>query len=153
MLSYSESFQSLKYRVFQKELYNGIPNGSVASITKTFVLKCLQNIHRSTPGTMDSLYTFKCKMFRNNSHTVIFGIPLYSSFWNALHYQWKSHWTVAIPVKTRCVLLHCDSSKHGTCPQANYTDRATAAYERNRCQLFRIGGATWSALRILTSVF
>jgi hypothetical protein len=29
-----------------------------------------------TPGTMDSLYTFKCKHFCNSSHTVTFGIPL-----------------------------------------------------------------------------
>jgi hypothetical protein len=33
-----------------------------------------------------------------------------------MHYQWKSHWTVTIPGKTRCVLLHDDSSKHCTCP-------------------------------------
>jgi hypothetical protein len=32
------------------------------------------------------------------------------------HYQWKSHWTVTIPGKTRRVLLHHDGSKHCTCP-------------------------------------
>jgi hypothetical protein len=31
-----------------------------------------------------------------------FGLP---------HYQWKSHWTLTIRGKTRCVLLHFDSSK------------------------------------------
>jgi hypothetical protein len=66
--------------------------------------------------TMDSLYAFKCKHFRNTSHTVTFGIPLWSSFWNTLRYQCKSHWAVAIPGKTRCVLLRYDSSKHCTCP-------------------------------------
>jgi hypothetical protein len=34
---------------------------------------------------------------------------------------------------------------HGLSPQANYTDRATAACRRSECQLLRIEGATWSA--------
>jgi hypothetical protein len=34
---------------------------------------------------------------------------------------------------------------HGMSPQANYTDRATAACRRSDCQLLRIEGATWSA--------
>jgi hypothetical protein len=34
---------------------------------------------------------------------------------------------------------------HGLSPQANYTDRATAACRRSDCQLVRIEGATWSA--------
>jgi hypothetical protein len=33
----------------------------------------------------------------------------------------------------------------GLSPQANYTDRATAACRRSYCQLLRIEGATWSA--------
>jgi hypothetical protein len=32
---------------------------------------------------------------------------------------------------------------HGLSPQANYTDRATAACRRSDCQLVRIEGATW----------
>jgi hypothetical protein len=40
----------------------------------------------------------------------------HSSIWNTLHYQWKSHRKVSIPGKTRCVLLHYDSSKHCICP-------------------------------------
>jgi hypothetical protein len=43
-----------------------------------------------------------------------------SRFWEPLHYQWKSHWTVTIPGKTRCVLLHRDSSKHCTCPMNKF---------------------------------
>jgi hypothetical protein len=34
---------------------------------------------------------------------------------------------------------------HGLSPQANYTDRATAACRRSECQLLQIEGATWSA--------
>jgi hypothetical protein len=34
---------------------------------------------------------------------------------------------------------------HGLSPQANSTDRATAACRRSDCQLVRIEGATWSA--------
>jgi hypothetical protein len=37
---------------------------------------------RLTPRTVDSLHYFKCKSSRNTRHTVIFGIPLWSSFWN-----------------------------------------------------------------------
>jgi hypothetical protein len=33
-------------------------------------------------------------------------------------------------------------------PQANYTDRATAAYRRSGCELLQIEGVTWSAQRI-----
>jgi hypothetical protein len=42
---------------------------------------------------------------------------------------------------------------HGPSPQANYTDRATAAFRRSNCQLLRIKGATWLAWRIPTAVF
>jgi hypothetical protein len=34
---------------------------------------------------------------------------------------------------------------HGLSPQANYTDRATAACRRSDCQLLRIECAMWSA--------
>jgi hypothetical protein len=37
-------------------------------------------------------------------------------------------------------------------PQANYTDRSTAACRRSYCQLLRIEGVTWSAQRIPTAV-
>jgi hypothetical protein len=43
----------------------------VASVTKTFTLKGVQT--RSISWTMDSLYAFKCKHFRNTLHTVTFG--------------------------------------------------------------------------------
>jgi hypothetical protein len=59
---------------------------------------------------LDSLYAFKCKRFRNTRHTIV------KLFSHILHYQWKLYWTVAIPGRTRCVLLHYDSSKHRTCP-------------------------------------
>jgi hypothetical protein len=93
--------------MFQKEIYSGVPN-----VTEWRVLwKCL-TIHR--------LYSFKCKRFRNTRYRVTFGTPLYSSISNTLHYQWKSHWTVTIPGKNWCVLLHYDSSKHCTCPLNNF---------------------------------
>jgi hypothetical protein len=37
-------------------------------------------------------------------------------------------------------------------PQANYTDRATAACRRSKCQLLRIEGVAWSAQRIPSAV-
>jgi hypothetical protein len=37
-------------------------------------------------------------------------------------------------------------------PQANYTDRATAACRRSWCQLLRIEGVVWSAQWIPTAV-
>jgi hypothetical protein len=37
-------------------------------------------------------------------------------------------------------------------PRANYTDRATAAFWRSKCQLLRIEGVAWSAQRIPTVV-
>jgi hypothetical protein len=42
---------------------------------------------------------------------------------------------------------------HGLSPRANYTDRTTTACRRSDCQLLRIEGATWLALRILKAVF
>jgi hypothetical protein len=41
----------------------------------------------------------------------------------------------------------------GLSPQANYTDRATAACRRSYCQLLRLEGVAWSAQRIPTAVF
>jgi hypothetical protein len=41
----------------------------------------------------------------------------------------------------------CDLS-----PRANYTDRATVAFQESKCQLLQIEGATWSAWRIPTTV-
>jgi hypothetical protein len=42
--------------------------------------------------------------------------------------------------------LHIKQNKlHGLSPQANYTDRVTAACRRSDCQLLRLEGATWSA--------
>jgi hypothetical protein len=43
------------------------------------------------------------------------------------------------------LLLKTKTKPHGLSPQANYTDRATAACRRSDCQLLRINGATWSA--------
>jgi hypothetical protein len=37
-------------------------------------------------------------------------------------------------------------------PQANYTDRATAACRRSQCQLLLREGVAWSAQRIHTAV-
>jgi hypothetical protein len=42
--------------------------------------------------------------------------------------------------------------KYGRSPQANYTDRATAACRRIYCQPLRVEGVAWSAQRILTAV-
>jgi hypothetical protein len=62
---------------------------------------------------------------------------------------------------TYCLQLQCREGKpstqdailpsrnktklHGLSPQANYTNRATAACRRSDFQLLRIEGATWSA--------
>jgi hypothetical protein len=40
----------------------------------------------------------------------------------------------------------------GLIPQANYTDRATAAFRRSWRQLLRVEGVAWSAQRIPTTV-
>jgi hypothetical protein len=54
----------------------------------------------------------------------------------------------------KLVPTFCELKKfYGLSPRANYTDRATAACRRSDCQLLRIEGATWSALRIPTAVF
>jgi hypothetical protein len=41
----------------------------------------------------------------------------------------------------------------GLSPQANYTERATAAYRRSWYELLRLEGVAWSAQRIPTTVF
>jgi hypothetical protein len=48
----------------------------VASVTKTFTLKGLQILRRWRCWTMDSLYAFKCKRFRNTHQTITFWILL-----------------------------------------------------------------------------
>jgi hypothetical protein len=49
-----------KYRVFQKELYNGIPNVNTWRV-----------LRKSLHLTVDSLYAFKCKRFRNTRDSKI----------------------------------------------------------------------------------
>jgi hypothetical protein len=62
-------------RVFQKEIYNVIPNITVWWVLwkplhlMAYRLSIVQDV-------MDSLYAFKCKYFLNTHHTVTFGIPL-----------------------------------------------------------------------------
>jgi hypothetical protein len=100
--------KSATYRVFQKEIYNGISTVTVWRVLwKRLHLKAYK---------IFSVYAFKCKRFRNTRHTVTFVIPLCSSFLNTLHYQWRSRWTVTIQGENRCALLHYDSPKHCTCP-------------------------------------
>jgi hypothetical protein len=59
------------------------------------------------------------------------------------------------PIHALCWSYNIEHRKklHGLSPQANYTDRATAACRRSDCQLLRIQCATWSAWRIPTAVF
>jgi hypothetical protein len=40
----------------------------------------VQTIHRSPSWTMDSLYAFKYRRFRNNRHTATFEIPCIALF-------------------------------------------------------------------------
>jgi hypothetical protein len=57
-------------------------------------------------------------------------------------------------IKLEAYLKQQNKNKlHGLSPQANYTDRATAACRRSDCQLLWIKGATWSVWRIPTAVF
>jgi hypothetical protein len=49
-------------------------------------------------------------------------------------------------------LLHSETKLRGFSPQANYTDRATAACRRRWGQLLRIEGVAWSAQQIPTAV-
>jgi hypothetical protein len=73
-------------RVFQKEPYNDIPNVIVWRVLRKH-LHLSAHKPSSRCWRMDSLYFFKCKCFPNIHHTVTFGIPLYSSFWNILYLQ------------------------------------------------------------------
>jgi hypothetical protein len=79
----------------------------VASVTKMFSLKGVQaGVERwivCTPLSINFFVTL---------NTLTFGKPLWNSFWNTLHYQWKSQWIVTVQGKTWYVLLHYDSSKH-----------------------------------------
>jgi hypothetical protein len=101
------------YRLFQKEYYNGIPNVTVwRAVRKRLRLKTSKNYPQ-------------CRRFRYTRHTVTFGIPLWSSFWNTPRYQWKPHWTVTIPGITRFVLLQYDSSNHCTCPLNRFIQALT----------------------------
>jgi hypothetical protein len=56
-------------------------------------------------------------------------------------------------VTSSLFVLNKKTKLHDLSPRANYTDRAEAACRRSDCQLLRIGGATWSAWRIPTTVF
>jgi hypothetical protein len=71
----------------------------VASVTKTFTLKGVQTIRVQGVEGVERWIVF-----------MSLSVNMYIV--NSLHYQCKSHGTVTIPGKTRCVLLHCDSSKH-----------------------------------------
>jgi hypothetical protein len=51
------------------------------------------------------------------------------------------------------IITNKQNKLNGLSPQANYTDRAAAAFRGSDCQLLRIKGATWSAWRIPTAVF
>jgi hypothetical protein len=82
----------------------------VASVTKTFTLKGVQTIHRSTTSTMHSLYAFKCKCFRNTSS--------HSNIWNSIVKLFLKH-----PVQTPSCWWCCErrrlfgftSSEIGSC--------------------------------------
>jgi hypothetical protein len=52
----------------------------------------------------------------------------------------------------RCPRITFNIKLRGFSPQANYTDRATAASRRSYCQLLRIESFAWSAKRIPTAV-
>jgi hypothetical protein len=76
-------------------------------------------------------------------------VPCYSLFTCYLSQQWELH-------NPKCWHHHHINKKnlHGLSPWANYTGRATAACRRSDCQIFLwIEGATWSAWRILMTVF
>jgi hypothetical protein len=65
------------------------------------------------------------------------------------------HFPLAVPllsIHVSCLIYHTNKL-HGLNPRTNYTDRATAACQRNDCQLVRLEGATWSTWRIPPSVF
>jgi hypothetical protein len=109
--SYFTSLSS-NYRVFQKKLYNGIPNVSVASGTITFTLKGVQKIHRSRCYTTDSLYAFKRKHSpHSNIRNAIVKLLLKHPALLVCHTG-----PYSILDKPQRVSLHYDGSKHCTCP-------------------------------------
>jgi hypothetical protein len=86
------------YRVFKKDLYNVIRNVTVWC------------------RTVDGLYVFMCKCFRNTRHSII---------WNIILTLFLKHPVLPVevtlnPSKTLCILLHYDSSKHCTCPLSKF---------------------------------
>jgi hypothetical protein len=90
----------LLYRVFQKELYKVFQMLLYSECYESVNTYGCTSIIYWRCWTMDSLYTFECKRFRNTRHAAKFGIQLRSSFWNTLYFQWKLHWTVTISDKT-----------------------------------------------------
>jgi hypothetical protein len=71
------------------------------------------------------------------SVNVFAALALQKTFWKTLHYlhhQWKSHWTVTISRKTRCLLLHYDSSNYCACPLNKYI------------QAFKVESSFWNTL-------
>jgi hypothetical protein len=84
---FKKSFTTLKV---YKNLYRGH--------TQRFGLSKCSKTHRVLPR----IVTHNCFDLRQ-----VGGLP---------HYQWKSHWTITIRGKTRCVLLHFDSSERCVCP-------------------------------------
>jgi hypothetical protein len=52
---------------------------------------------------------------------------------------------ISLIISLKSILILKQKKLNGLSPQANYTDRATAACRRSDCQLLRIEGATWSA--------
>jgi hypothetical protein len=104
------------YRIFQKELYIGILNVTVWRMLrkclhlKAYKLSNFQGDVRWIACTPVSVNIFVTPA--TQQHLAYHCIAL---FWNALHYQWMSHWTITIPCKTVSLLLHYNSSKHFTC--------------------------------------
>jgi hypothetical protein len=96
--------------VFQKELYNGIPNVTVWRVLrkrlhlKAYKLSIVQDVERWIVCTPLSIDEYHSKVFLS-----------------ILRYQWKLHWTVATPGKTRCALLHYDTTKYGKCSTNKFT--------------------------------
>jgi hypothetical protein len=88
---------------FKKAFHNCIPNVTVWRTLwkhlhfKVYKLSTVQDVEWwrvCTPWSLNVFVTW-------NTHC--------KACWNTLHYQWKSHWIVTIPSKTRYVLLHYGS--------------------------------------------
>jgi hypothetical protein len=76
-------------------------------------LKAYRNLYR---GHTQRFELSKC----SKTHRVLPRIVIRNCFdlffrFGLPHYQWKSLWTITIRCKTRCVLLHFDSSKRCVC--------------------------------------